>query len=154
MEKFSLRILSALLALAAGACTYPFQAELDEMEDVLVVEGNIVIGSRSTIALSKMVPLADLGASDAAYPEDPTYYEKTALRSYSVRIEGEDGSRVEAEGDNPYTLDKIHVLTVFCSGIEFPIAINDKDLYGHPEPGRRFKGVIWLQGIIRFPGAF
>ena len=55
---------------------------------------------------------------------------------------------------NPYTLDKIHVLTVFCSGIEFPIAINDKDLYGHPEPGRRFKGVIWLQGIIRFPGAF
>ena len=105
MEKFSLRILSALLALAAGACTYPFQAELDEMEDVLVVEGNIVIGSRSTIALSKMVPLADLGASDAAYPEDPTYYEKTALRSYSVRIEGEDGSRVEAEGDNPYTLD-------------------------------------------------
>ena len=55
---------------------------------------------------------------------------------------------------NPYTLDKIHVLTVFCSGIEFPIAINDKDLYGHPEPGRRFKGVIWLQGIIRFHGAF
>ena len=33
MEKFSLRLLSALLALAAGACTYPFQAELDEMED-------------------------------------------------------------------------------------------------------------------------
>ena len=54
---------------------------------------------------------------------------------------------------NPYTLDRIHVLTVKCSGIEFPIAINDKDLYGHPEPGRRFKGVIWLQGIIRFPGA-
>ena len=53
---------------------------------------------------------------------------------------------------NPYTLDRIHVLTVQCSGIEFPVAINDKDLYGHPEPGRRFKGVIWLQGIIRFPG--
>ena len=31
-------------------------------------------------------------------------------------------------------------------------SINDKDLYGHPQPGRRFKGVIWLQGIIRFPG--
>ena len=54
---------------------------------------------------------------------------------------------------NPYTLDRIHILTVQCSGIEFPVAINDKDLYGHPEPGRRFKGVIWLQGIIRFPGA-
>ena len=54
---------------------------------------------------------------------------------------------------NPYTLDRIHVLTVRTSGIEFPIAINEKDLYGSPEPGRRFKGVIWLQGIIQFPGA-
>ena len=54
---------------------------------------------------------------------------------------------------NPYTLDRIHVLTVRTSGIEFPIAINEKDLYGNPEPGRRFKGVIWLQGIIQFPGA-
>jgi hypothetical protein len=54
---------------------------------------------------------------------------------------------------NPYTLDRIHVLSVRTSGIEFPIAINEKDLYGNPEPGRRFKGVIWLQGIIQFPGA-
>ena len=54
---------------------------------------------------------------------------------------------------NPYTLDRIHILTIRCSGIEFNVAINDKDLFGHPEPGRRFKGVIWLQGIIRFVGA-
>ena len=54
---------------------------------------------------------------------------------------------------NPYTLDRIHILTIRCSGIEFNVAINDKDLFGHPEPGRRFKGVIWLQGIIRFSGA-
>lgn len=53
---------------------------------------------------------------------------------------------------NPYTLDRIHVLTVRTSGIDFPIAINDKDLYGIPEPGRRFKGVIWLQGTIHFSG--
>jgi hypothetical protein len=53
---------------------------------------------------------------------------------------------------NPYTLDRIHILTVRIGGIEFPIAINDKDLYGSPEPGRRFKGVIWLQGTILFPG--
>lgn len=53
---------------------------------------------------------------------------------------------------NPYTLDKIHILSIRCSGIEFTVAINGKDLYGHPEPGRRFKGVIWLQGLIMFPG--
>ena len=52
---------------------------------------------------------------------------------------------------NPYTLDRIHILTIRCSGIEFNVGINDKDLYGYPEPGRRFKGVIWLQGTIRFP---
>lgn len=53
---------------------------------------------------------------------------------------------------NPYTLDRIHVLSLRCCGLEFPVAVNDKDLYGHPEPGRRFKGVIWLQGTIQFPG--
>lgn len=51
---------------------------------------------------------------------------------------------------NPYTLDSIHILTLRTSGIEFPVAINAKDLYGSPEPGRRFKGVIWLQGTIQF----
>ncbi|MDO5132131.1 MAG: DUF3881 family protein [Eubacteriales bacterium] len=54
---------------------------------------------------------------------------------------------------NPYTLDRIHILSIRCSGIDFTVGINDRDLYGHPEPGRRFKGVIWLQGIIQFPGA-
>lgn len=53
---------------------------------------------------------------------------------------------------NPYTLDKIHILSIRCCGIEFTVGINDKDLYGYPEPGRRFKGVIWLQGIISFSG--
>ena len=53
---------------------------------------------------------------------------------------------------NPYTLDRIHILAIRCSGIEFTVGINDKDLYGKPEPGRRFKGVIWLQGMIHFPG--
>lgn len=53
---------------------------------------------------------------------------------------------------NPYTLERIFIMTVKSSGVEFSLAINEKDLYGHPEPGRRFKGVIWLQGTIHFPG--
>lgn len=53
---------------------------------------------------------------------------------------------------NPYTLDRIHILSIRTSGIEFIVGINGKDLYGRPEPGRRFKGVIWLQGVIHFPG--
>ena len=31
------------------------------------------------------------------------------------------------------------------------ICINDRDLYGEPAEGRRFKGVVWMQGVINFP---
>jgi len=31
------------------------------------------------------------------------------------------------------------------------VCINAKDLIGEPEEGRRFKGVIWLQGFVNYP---
>ena len=33
----------------------------------------------------------------------------------------------------------------------FDLCINEKDLYGEPAVGRRFKGIIWLQGYINYP---
>lgn len=44
------------------------------------------------------------------------------------------------------------ILTVDVNGIEIEVAINRKDLVGEPAVGRRFKGRIWLQGRIQFPG--
>ena len=52
---------------------------------------------------------------------------------------------------NRWTDETVHVLKVECNDITFDIAINDADLAGVPEPGRRFKGDIWLQGQLEMP---
>ena len=45
-------------------------------------------------------------------------------------------------------------MTLDCNGLEFDVCINENDLLGEPQVGRRFKGVIWLQGYINFPEEF
>ena len=52
---------------------------------------------------------------------------------------------------NSYTKDALYQLNVECNGMTFDVCINQKDLLGDPEVGRRFKGNIWLQGKINFP---
>lgn len=51
---------------------------------------------------------------------------------------------------NEYTGERLHLLNIMCNDIPLDICINDKDLVGIPEVGRRFKGVIWLVGKINF----
>ncbi len=51
---------------------------------------------------------------------------------------------------NDYTKEYLYQLTVDCSGLQFDVCINEKDLFGDPEIGRRFKGTIWLQGRVGF----
>ena len=41
-------------------------------------------------------------------------------------------------------------MLISCNGFDFHIAINGEDLLGEPLPGRRFKGEIWLQGMVEF----
>ena len=52
---------------------------------------------------------------------------------------------------NPMTEEEVYILTLCCNELSFDICINAMDLYGEPRVGRRFKGVIWLQGKINFP---
>lgn len=52
------------------------------------------------------------------------------------------------EETNMYTNDKIFILTINCNDIIMDIAINEIDLLGEPAVGRRFKGDIWLQGLV------
>jgi len=52
---------------------------------------------------------------------------------------------------NDVTGEEVYLLTVNCNELIFDICINTLDLYGQPETGRRFKGVIWLQGYINYP---
>ena len=52
---------------------------------------------------------------------------------------------------NPVTLEDIWILTLMYGDLRFKICINARDLYGEPAPGRRFKGIVWLQGIVNLP---
>ncbi len=52
---------------------------------------------------------------------------------------------------NPITEEEVYVLTISCNELTFDVCINIIDLFGVPEVGRRFKGVIWLQGRINYP---
>lgn len=50
---------------------------------------------------------------------------------------------------NEYTNELIYNLLVEANDIKLNIGINSMDLQGEPKPGRRFRGEIWLQGIVR-----
>ena len=55
---------------------------------------------------------------------------------------------------NQITGEKIFILTICSNELTFDVSINIIDVYGEPQVGRRFKGVIWLQGNINFPEDF
>lgn len=52
---------------------------------------------------------------------------------------------------NATTEEEIYILTICSNELTFDVSINIIDLYGEPQIGRRFKGIIWLQGYINFP---
>lgn len=52
---------------------------------------------------------------------------------------------------NRMTEEEIYVMRLNCNDLQFDICINKQDLYGEPQIGRRFKGIIWMQGYINYP---
>lgn len=52
---------------------------------------------------------------------------------------------------NEMTGEEIYILSITCNELTFDVAINVMDLVGEPMVGRRFKGIIWLQGLINYP---
>lgn len=66
---------------------------------------------------------------------------------YSILGEITDCNKVT----NKLTDEEMYQMTVNCNDLQFDICINEKDLYGEPQIGRRFKGSIWMQGYINFP---
>ncbi len=51
---------------------------------------------------------------------------------------------------NLLTKEYIYQINLECNDLKFDICINESDLTGDPEVGRRFKGTIWLQGSVNF----
>ena len=52
--------------------------------------------------------------------------------------------------ENKETKELVWVLSINCNDLKFDVCINDKDLLGEPQIGRRFKGRIWMQGHLNF----
>ncbi|MDE6845590.1 MAG: DUF3881 family protein [Lachnospiraceae bacterium] len=52
---------------------------------------------------------------------------------------------------NKITEEEIYVMRLSCNDLQFDVCINKQDLYGEPQVGRRFKGVVWMQGYINYP---
>ncbi|MDO5136633.1 MAG: DUF3881 family protein [Eubacteriales bacterium] len=51
---------------------------------------------------------------------------------------------------NILTGEELIQMTLESNDMQFDVCINKKDLLGEPKVGRRFKGVIWLQGQLHF----
>ena len=51
---------------------------------------------------------------------------------------------------NSFTKETLIEMRLVALGLQFNLVINEKDLKGVPKPGRRFRGVIWLQGDVEF----
>lgn len=51
---------------------------------------------------------------------------------------------------NRFTEENVYSMEIMCNDILFSVCINQKDLLGEPEVGRRFKGNIWMQGSIKY----
>lgn len=49
---------------------------------------------------------------------------------------------------NYLTEEEIYIMLINCNGLPITLCINKIDLLGEPLPGRRFKGDIWLSGVI------
>lgn len=51
---------------------------------------------------------------------------------------------------NTRSKEKIYQMQLLCNDILMDVCINETDLMGDPDVGRRFKGSVWLQGHINF----
>lgn len=51
---------------------------------------------------------------------------------------------------NDFSGEMVYNLSILCNDILLNVAINALDLQGEPMIGRRFKGIIWLQGQVDF----
>lgn len=77
-----------------------------------------------------------------------TYFMPYGIESDQYSILGEiiDCQSIE----NRLTQEELCILTVNCNNLVFDVCINRADLLGEPAVGRRFKGVIWMQGNINY----
>ena len=129
-------------------------------------------GRRDSVLRSKLIDAARKGDEDAI--ETLTLEDMDMYTTISRKIQKEDVFSIVDTYFMPYgvecdhysvlgeivackkvqnslTKEEIYQLTICSNELTFDVAINIIDLFGEPQVGRRFKGIIWLQGKINFP---
>ena len=120
----------------------------------LSLKGNIILPIRKneTLTLEDMDTYTSISKkilSEDVFSLVDTYFMPYGVEcdQYSVMGEILDMSlRV-----NKITEEEIYVMRLSCNDLQFDVCINKQDLYGEPQVGRRFKGIVWLQGYINYP---
>ncbi|SHJ37011.1 DUF3881 family protein [Pseudobutyrivibrio xylanivorans] len=51
---------------------------------------------------------------------------------------------------NHLTMEELCIMIIESNDVVLEVCINKNDLFGEPLVGRRFKGIIWLQGTVDF----
>lgn len=138
---------------------------------VMQKEQNFIEKEASLKQYSNLIKEARAGDEDAI--ESLTMQEMDTYSMISKRIETEDvlsivstsfmpsglecdqysilGEILKYERrENSVTKEQLYVMTVDCNGLEFDVCINEEDLMGEPQIGRRLKANIWLQGQMVF----
>ena len=84
------------------------------------------------------------GNLEDVFAEEAYDIDKAAeyMHSFDEKLDGMIASRRRFFGRNVLELGLV------CNDVPIDICINEKDLFGVPEVGRRFKGQIWLQGLL------
>lgn len=77
-----------------------------------------------------------------------TYFMPYGIESDQYSIMGEILDFFPIE--NKQTKEKCYILTLNSNHLIFDVCINQDDLLGEPAAGRRFKGVIWMQGQVHY----
>lgn len=77
-----------------------------------------------------------------------TYFMPYGIESDQYSVMGEILDYYTLE--NPTTKEKGYILTLDSNHLIFDVCINQDDLMGEPAPGRRFKGIIWMQGQVHY----
>ncbi len=54
------------------------------------------------------------------------------------------------ECTNVFTRERVYQMDISCNHIMFGLCVNAANVVGVPEAGRRFRGIVWLQGRIEF----
>mgnify|MGYP003307217118 CR=1 FL=1 len=107
-----------------------------------------------SIGIGIKIPKNPAGIQEARLKNEDLYsIVETSLIPYGIEC---DKYQIVAEilsvtrKTNTFTNETLVEMRVDTMGLQFNLLINEKDLDGDPEPGRRFRGIIWLLGEVEF----